>query len=286
MGNPTDTDGIIDDDDLIYGSSLSLDDSDGLERVSLIKHKLVALLREYLRLRRRASNCVDGEDVDGDDDDSGVNATSVSLFEFISESNQEESRQETSKQLLDEIKTLYLALEAIEHGDEHIDLDAVDAADVELPHDLIVTGLPGQLFVDAESKREFEALFRQVDDECTFGYLRLFKRCCVRYECAASALLARFELDAISTLKHSFKMSANGDSDGDNQQPQQRIRMFLARPIRPKNTRPFLQAPKSDKMFLISPPSSPPVGWEQQLEDPPVVNLELLSALSKLNPGM
>ena len=56
------------------------------------------------------------------------------------------------------------------------------------------------------------------------------------------------------------------------------------KPIKLKNTRAFLEPPKNDKGFLISPPSSPPVGWESQLEDPPVVNLDLLVALSKLEP--
>jgi hypothetical protein len=51
-----------------------------------------------------------------------------------------------------------------------------------------------------------------------------------------------------------------------------------------KNSRTSLQPPENDKAFLISPPSSPPVGWEQVHEDPPVVNIELLAALSKLNP--
>jgi hypothetical protein len=46
-----------------------------------------------------------------------------------------------------------------------------------------------------------------------------------------------------------------------------------------------LEAPQSDKLFLISPPASPPVGWEQEFEDPPVVNLDLLAALSQMNPS-
>lgn len=61
--------------------------------------------------------------------------------------------------------------------------------------------------------------------------------------------------------------------------------LFYFQPIKIKNSRQFLEAPKNEKTFLISPPSSPPVGWEQVLEDPPVVNLEFLATLStKLNP--
>jgi hypothetical protein len=56
------------------------------------------------------------------------------------------------------------------------------------------------------------------------------------------------------------------------------------KPIKLKNTRPYLEPPKNTKTFLISPPSSPPIGWEQNFEDPPVINYDLLAALTKLNP--
>ena len=42
--------------------------------------------------------------------------------------------------------------------------------------------------------------------------------------------------------------------------------------------------PRLEKQWLISPPPSPPVGWKPILEDPPVVNVELVEALMGLDP--
>ena len=48
-----------------------------------------------------------------------------------------------------------------------------------------------------------------------------------------------------------------------------------------------LELPKRTKMFLISPPASPPVGWEQTQEaTPTTLNYNLVSALASLQlPG-
>ena len=48
----------------------------------------------------------------------------------------------------------------------------------------------------------------------------------------------------------------------------------------------YLEVPLLTKQFLISPPASPPVDWEPEHEDPPVVDEEFLCQFSGLNPGM
>eukprot|EP00047_Mylnosiga_fluctuans_P008443 m.258755 g.258755 ORF g.258755 m.258755 type:complete len:210 (+) comp21787_c0_seq1:223-852(+) len=46
-----------------------------------------------------------------------------------------------------------------------------------------------------------------------------------------------------------------------------------------------LRVPAMPRQFLVSPPASPPVGWEPGTEDPPVVDYALISALAALEPG-
>lgn len=135
----------------------------------------------------------------------------------------------------------------------------------DLPTSLIVTNIHSEVFVNDELKAEMEDLFRQFSSNVTFHWLKSFRRLRVNYDCALSAANARIQL-------HQFKVS------------QSQINCYFAQPVTPvSNTN--LKLPAPHKQFLISPPSSPPAGWEQMAENEPIVNQDLLAALANLTPG-
>ncbi|KAI5107080.1 calcipressin-1a isoform X2 [Silurus meridionalis] len=120
------------------------------------------------------------------------------------------------------------------------------------------------MFNRPEARASFEELFRAFDAEVTFQFFKSFRRVRINFSNALAAAEARARL---------HKSDFNGSE----------IRLYFAQSVHIGSAR--LEPPKPDKQFLLSPPPSPPVGWEQAQDPTPVINYDLLCAIARLGPG-
>ncbi|CZT24657.1 related to inhibitor of calcineurin [Ramularia collo-cygni] len=101
----------------------------------------------------------------------------------------------------------------------------------------------------------------------TFSPLKSMRRIIVTFHTVADAIAVRQLLDGETVL-------------GD------RIRVYFGANTRIEDPQDqHLQAPKSSRLFFISPPPSPPMGWEMRNEGPPNKDVhaeDLASALANL----
>lgn len=139
--------------------------------------------------------------------------------------------------------------------------------DEDLPTSLIVTNLDSSIFKNEEKKKELELLFSQFGEPASFQFFRSFRRMRVNYNCPAAAAKARIHMH-------------------QTQFGETLINCYFAQPVSPIDFEDqHLQPPAPVKQFLISPPASPPVGWEPRDEGEPLVNYDLLAAIANLTPG-
>lgn len=128
--------------------------------------------------------------------------------------------------------------------------------------------VPEAIFSTDEStalKAEFEAVFRPYGEDVTFRYLKSFGLVKVSFSTAEQAALAQSNL-------------CNCEFKGVN------LKMKPVKPIILGSR--TLEIPQRTMQFLISPPASPPVGWDQSTEPTPCVDYSLVAALAKLQlPG-
>ncbi|XP_039504241.1 calcipressin-1 isoform X2 [Pimephales promelas] len=129
---------------------------------------------------------------------------------------------------------------------------------------LVATAVDHETFSRPLIREQFEALFRAFDPDTSFQFFRSFRRVRINFTNALAAAEARVKL---------HKSDFNGKE----------MRLYFAQSVHIGS--PRLEPPKPEKQFLISPPASPPVGWAQSQDAMPVLNYDLLCAVSKLGPG-
>ncbi|KAL4233782.1 Calcipressin [Mactra antiquata] len=154
-------------------------------------------------------------------------------------------------------------------GADEIERLLMEADISDIPKVLIVTNVDISVFENDNSKEEFEQTFRVYDENASFQYFKSFRRARVNYSSPLFSANARIDLHEAAVCG-------------------QIIKCFFFQPILSisrENDDPHLQLPAPHKQFLISPPASPPVDWEQTLESRPVINYDLLTAVAELAPG-
>jgi len=134
---------------------------------------------------------------------------------------------------------------------------------------LLITGLNApEIFASSN----LESIRRAINEHAviyTFSPLKSMRRIICTFVTIEDAINIRKVLDGETVLGN-------------------RVRVYFGQQVKIDITdeEKYLQAPKSQKLFFISPPPSPPMGWEMRDEEPPNKDVhaeDLAEALSKLH---
>ncbi|KAK4048759.1 hypothetical protein OIV83_004525 [Microbotryomycetes sp. JL201] len=121
----------------------------------------------------------------------------------------------------------------------------------------------------------FRAHFANYGDMVLWTPLRKLGRVLVAYKDEQSAVKARREMDGFVWDEDDSNGNVGSPESSKNELEQQPMRVFfgpsIALPLKDLRST-LLDVPQLSRNFLISPPGSPPVGWEQTLEEAPNPN--------------
>ncbi|CAL1296530.1 unnamed protein product [Larinioides sclopetarius] len=153
----------------------------------------------------------------------------------------------------------------LDNIEDDVDISDELADTSDLPTSLIITNVDSNIFSDENQKNQLEEIFQKFDEGASFQYFKSFRRVRVNLTNPTAAANARIQC-------HQTKI---GDSI---------VNCYFAQEGETSDA--YLQPPSPVRQFLISPPASPPVGWEPVGEAQPCINYDLLTAIAKLQPGL
>lgn len=152
------------------------------------------------------------------------------------------------------------------------------AATTEPTNSLILVHLPDEIFTHPPLAASLLDLLHAFGELASWTPLPSFGRALIVYEVVQGARRAKEALDWLPLIEE-------GGMDEDDARPEKgptsyklESKNVLRAYFGPQTTLPLhqhgdgmdhLEVPTTDRNFLISPPGSPPVGWEPIKEDPP-----------------
>jgi hypothetical protein len=125
---------------------------------------------------------------------------------------------------------------------------------------LCVTELPSDLFTNESQRLMIEQILGSFGGIVRFIWLRSFRRLIAVYQ----------DSSLVNDVKNYFHSIGGLPLADENKFARvYSIQIPITDSVEPSSLHP----PENDRMFLISPPASPPFGWQQIKEQPPVISL-------------
>lgn len=153
-----------------------------------------------------------------------------------------------------------------------IDLSSVPPLSQPSPpsNTLLITNLESLSLFHPASLATIRQHIQNIAPIYTFSPLKSLRRVIVTFYTTDAAITVRQELDGAQLMG-------------------ERARVYFGEPLPIDQEPKYLDKPDAGKLFFISPPPSPPMGWEMKNEDPPNKQVhaeDLADALSQLNGKM
>ncbi|KAL9104184.1 MAG: hypothetical protein Q9163_000836 [Psora crenata] len=155
---------------------------------------------------------------------------------------------------------------------------------------LLITNLNNPETFHPQTLEKIKELLNTPTPLNSFAPLRSLHRIIISYPTVEAAIATRQLLDGTATTATMLQPGSDTSPDSSPVQREDRIRIYFGEPTpvagSGEEVDRHLKAPSLGKLFFISPPPSPPYGWEVREEDPPNKDThaeDLQRALAGLN---